>query len=114
MARTKKPVDGVPWACPSCGTTSRGHKKSKKLDEACESGGSCGGFICDCPDPTTATHGASLADPCPDAQCYHCGWRGIFPQPPKKMLPWEKKALSAGWAPPAWWSKQKNEEKKDG
>jgi len=59
--------------------------------------------LCDCDDDTSATHGETHADPCPNAHCYHCGWQGKFPRPPRNMKPWEKTALAAGWTPPAGW-----------
>lgn len=59
------------------------------------------GFICDCPTTTSDEHGSTMAERCPEANCYHCGWSGTFPPTPKGLVPWEKKALEAGWTPPA-------------
>jgi len=91
------------WACPKCGAGANGHGDGGRdgcIDRHAASVG-CLGFICECEDDTGATHGYTLADPCLLANCYHCGWGGRFPQKPKGLAPWEKKALEAGWSPPA-------------
>lgn len=61
----------------------------------------CSGFICECSsDESDADgHGDTYGMPCKEAHCYHCGWQGVFPKPPSKAAPWEKKALEAGWTP---------------
>jgi hypothetical protein len=58
------------------------------------------GFICDCDWETGPEHGESYQDPCEEAYCYHCGWGGTFPEKPKGLQSWEKKALDAGWTMP--------------
>lgn len=84
------------WACPKCGAVYHKHGKG----ECMNSHGQCEGLICDCEFDTTEGHGESLSDPCENANCYHCGWGGTLPIPKRKPLPWEKKALAAGWTPP--------------
>jgi len=89
-------VDKVKWACPSCGAKPGRHGKGE-----CRSPGEgCGGFCCECCFDTDKQHGQSLADPCYEARCYHCGWEGHFPPLPKKLTGWHKKAWDAGWRPP--------------
>ena len=96
----------VAWKCPRCGATYDDHGKGGY--ERCQytegRSGSCNGFLCECEGDGGATHG-KYAAPCLTANCYHCGWGGTFPPPPKKALPWEKKALAAGWTPPKGWRK---------
>jgi hypothetical protein len=48
----------------------------------------------------------SYENPCENAVCYHCGWRGTFQMTPRKDMAWEKKALANGWTPPKGWQVQ--------
>jgi hypothetical protein len=76
----------VTWACPKCGA--RAHKHGQGGKGACQEErhcSACEGFICECPDDAADDHGRTLKDPCPNANCYHCGWGGKFPTP--KHLP---------------------------
>ena len=93
------------WACPKCGAAANEHGKGGAGDcKDWRPGRSyCNGFLCECDGDTGTTHGESLAEPCPDARCYHCNWAGEFPKPPAKAQAWEKKALAAGWTPPKGW-----------
>lgn len=87
----------IPFVCPQCGAVPNGHGKGH-----CQSlGGGCLGFICECEVENGDDHGQTFADPCTEARCFHCKWAGTFPIPPKGLTSWEKKALDAGWAPPA-------------
>ena len=99
--------DVIKWACPKCGAPAGGHGKGggDRCNES--SGRECQGFLCECDCDTDDGHGESHADPCHCASCYHCGWGGTFPPPLKGILPWEKKALAAGWTPPARWEATK-------
>lgn len=87
------------WECPKCGAKDNAHGRGETA--VCDRSGTCGGLLCECdivaPLPM---HGEVLDDPCEEANCYHCGWGGRLPALPKKLAPWEKKALEAGWAPP--------------
>lgn len=99
-------MDKVEWKCPRCQAEANacGKKIEHKLDGGyCLSGKNCMGFICDCDHDTGDDHGITLADRCPNANCYHCGWGGEFPKMPGKMPAWAKKALDAGWKPPEGW-----------
>ena len=90
----------IKWRCPKCGI---GPKECKgKARENCKASHGCSGFICECPVDAEA-HGTTHADPCTDAACYHCGWAGTFPIPPRGIKKWEREALAAGWTPPAGW-----------
>jgi hypothetical protein len=90
----------IEWKCPKCGA----------LCDKCGKGPcihgpeKCDGFLCNCDDFGTYTdtedHGESFSNVCRNAVCNHCGWCGTFPQRPNGILPWEKKALDAGWIPP--------------
>lgn len=103
-------IETIEWKCPRCGATPEGHAH---LDEdsryACKGrgfgGNDCMGFICECEGPASdnEAHGTTHGQPCENATCYHCGWVGTFPQRPKKIQAWEKKALDAGWQPPKGW-----------
>jgi hypothetical protein len=90
------------WACPECGAKPGKHGKGGK--EKCEyhrgSHVTCVGFVCECSDDGDDDHGLVMSNTCPEANCYHCGWGGQMPPMPKKIAPWEKKALEAGWTPP--------------
>jgi hypothetical protein len=103
-----KKIARVTWTCPKCGLDQDGCKKGSKERSVCGSPGGfdgCSGFICECtvPGNEEADHGMTYGMPCQDAHCYHCGWQGVFPKPPKKPKDWEKKALAAGWQPPKGW-----------
>jgi hypothetical protein len=91
------------WACPRCGAKANEHGAGGAAK--CKAGEQrkCQGFLCECGVDTDDDHGESLATPCPNACCYHCGWYGTFPAPPRKAKTWEKKALLAGWTPPEGW-----------
>lgn len=94
----------IQWACPKCAAPANKHGKGG--DEACRDrnhgSSDCAGFLCMCDDEGSPHHGESFADPCTEATCYHCGWRGTFPVKPKGLAKWEKTALDAGWTmPPA-------------
>jgi hypothetical protein len=93
----------VKWACPKCSATPNSHGKGGR--EACKqslkSSFGCEGFICECDGLPSFDHGETYADPCRNAVCHNCGWFGVFPRRPKGLTPWEKKALEAGWTPPA-------------
>lgn len=89
----------VKWACPNCGAEPEKHGKGGE-EKCLARGGGCSGFLCDCSDTGSEGHG-TFADPCPESYCYHCRWGGVFPPKPKGLLPWEKKALEAGWTPPS-------------
>ena len=92
------------WACPKCGATDTEHGKGGAGECVRPDGhGRCGGFLCRCEGEGAAAHGTTVADPCPNARCYHCKWGGTFPVPPKRAAPWEKNALAAGWTPPRGW-----------
>lgn len=86
------------WECPECGATWQKHGKG-----TCEGGrGRCEGLICECDDFSDSDdHGRVLGNKCRNAVCTHCLWGGVLPRAPKRLAPWEKKALEAGWAPPA-------------
>ena len=93
----------VKWACPKCGATATANRHGKGGAKACEqtSAETCDGFLCECLEDGTYYHGETFTDVCHEAHCYHCGWGGKFPQTPKKIAPWEKKALAEGWKPPS-------------
>ena len=93
----------IKWACPKCeaGANEHGEGGGEKCLEQRRNNEICQGFLCECDDDgEDEEHGLTHAKACPDANCYHCGWGGTFPQMPKKAAPWEKKALAAGWIPP--------------
>ena len=92
-------MEKIKFECPKCGATPNEHGKGDCRNRYCM------GFVCECDGDTAETHGDSYSDPCPNANCDHCGWFGKFPKPPGKILPWEKKALEAGWTPPVGWNK---------
>lgn len=92
----------VKWACPNCQASANEHGKGGA--EKCKDSQPkyCQGFLCECNDDgENEDHGTSFAMPCTEAICHHCGWGGQFPVKPKGLQAWEKKALDAGWAPPA-------------
>jgi hypothetical protein len=94
------------WKCPRCSASA--HKHGKGGADCCINGQDeqCEGLICDCdpeqcPDSELEAHGTTLDNRCTEANCYHCGWGGTVPKAPKGLQGWEKKALEAGWTPPA-------------
>jgi len=99
------------FKCPKCEALSNQHGKggAERCRENLRSmsyGPDCLGLICecgveDCPRSEEDDHGIALSNPCEGAHCYHCGWEGTVPVKPKGLLPWEKKALEAGWTMPA-------------
>lgn len=92
----------IEWACPKCGALPNSHGKGG--EGACKRARhdiGCGGFLCECMHETARGHGSSFEDPCESAVCDHCGWGGTFPQKPRGLQAWERKALDAGWTPPA-------------
>lgn len=92
----------IDWKCPKCGVTETGCE-GKDIKKRCmnNSVANCMGFICECDwDGDDDEHGTHK-DPCPEANCYHCGWGGKFPIGPAGIMDWEQKALDAGWKPPA-------------
>ena len=92
----------IEWRCPKCGADANQHGKGgkEKCQERHSGHESCNGFLCECDGDTGDHHGESFADPCIEARCHHCGWAGTFPEKPKGLQAWEKKALDAGWTPP--------------
>ena len=91
------------WECPECKAPPNKHGKGGS--DKCGMSGygdDCQGFICEC-DNNEKDHGESQDKLCLDARCYHCGWGGRFPPLPKKLKPFEKLALAAGWTPPKGW-----------
>ena len=86
------------WACPQCGAVPNKHGEGGG-GECLDLGDTCGGFVCECM-IDTPNHGETLTDQCLEAHCYHCDWGGVFPQQPKGLQAWEKKAIAAGWTPP--------------
>ena len=98
----------VNWACPRCGAEPGDHGKGGR-DKCAQEAKACEGFLCECDDDGGPGHGESYADPCPNANCYHCDWGGTFPPPPfsvSKLPSWAKKAWAEGWLPPAGWQPQ--------
>jgi hypothetical protein len=91
----------IKWECPKCHAQANAHGKGGRDECAGRGALSCPGFICECEDEGSEDHGTSFANQCPEARCYHCNWSGTFPAKPKGLLPWEKKALTAGWTMPA-------------
>ena len=105
MAKSAK----VKWECPECKAPPNEHGKGGEGE--CEmdrrsygsyTSSDCQGFICEC-DVNEDGHGESQDKPCLEARCYHCDWSGRFPPLPKKLKPFEKLALAAGWTPPKGW-----------
>lgn len=95
----------VEWKCPECGAEPNKHGSGgvAKCEDHHSASSGCGGFVCDCDceyDAEDSTHGVTFGDPCENARCFHCRWEGSFPVAPKKVAPWEKRALAAGWTPP--------------
>lgn len=95
----------IEFKCPKCGAPP--HQHGSGGDDKCiaRASGGCEGLICDCdpeylPASNDPDHGTSFANPCTEANCYHCGWGGTVPRKPKGLQAWEKKALDAGWSPP--------------
>jgi hypothetical protein len=99
----------VEWKCPKCGAPPNGCGKGgyEKCQNRSSFQESCSGFLCLCADDSGLEHGETYSDPCPEANCYHCGWGGTFPLPKydvKKLKGWAKKAYEAGWRPPEGWT----------
>jgi hypothetical protein len=98
----------IVWKCPKCGAKPDEHGKGGR-DRCKYTGGGpggCVGFLCECEDEERNSmkgHGDSFDNRCLEANCYHCGWGGEFPPVLRKLKPWEKLALAAGWKPPAGW-----------
>lgn len=101
-------MNAARWACPKCdsapGQHGTGGKERCQYDTSSKS--SCYGFVCECdsednPASEADDHGLSFANPCDQANCYHCGWGGKMPVRPKGLQAWERKALEAGWTMPA-------------
>lgn len=91
------------FACPECDAEPGSH--GRYGCDCPEPDGSCPGVICECeesdvPECNDPDHGMTMANSCTNAVCYHCGWCGFLPVRP---LPWQRKALAAGWTPPAGW-----------
>jgi len=90
----------IEFQCPKCGAS------TEVCSKDCERRrGTCPGFVCECDDYDSGPHrgpdhGESFANACSCACCGCCGWSGTFPQKPKGLQAWEKKALEAGWCPP--------------
>lgn len=63
------------WACSDCGAPHGKHGKGECLNRG---RGMCQGLICECEKDTGPDHGTAK-DPCPHANCYHCGWGGEIP-----------------------------------
>lgn len=91
----------IEWKCPKCGAIPNEHGKGGSAKCQSPHQACCEGFLCDCGEPgDDPEHGDTLANPCPEAYCHHCGWGGSFPVKPKGLLAWEKNAIEAGWAMP--------------
>lgn len=88
------------FACPKCGATPERHGKGECLSRNTKT---CVGFICECSDDGTVDHGETLANPCREANCYHCEWGGTVPAMPAKWPAWAKKAAEEGWTAPDGW-----------
>lgn len=103
----------IKWACPKCGADANKHGKGG--EDKCQEGrhgSECQGFLCECDNNEPgADHGQTHEDPCPEANCYHCGWGGVFPPKPAKLKGWAKTAWEAGWRPPAGWTSEKTTRK---
>lgn len=96
-------MGAIEWRCPRCGAPAHEHGPNNKRRCLYNPGGTdCEGFLCEC--EIEDDHGTSHSDPCREANCYCCGWGGVFPVPPHKLAAWEKKALAEGWEPPHGWS----------
>lgn len=97
----------IPYACLRCKSKPNKHGTVPRYAKT-EHGNRkdyCEGVLCQCPgDDVLETHGETFENPCLEAHCGCCGWGGRLPPLPKKMLPWERKALDAGWAPPDGWN----------
>lgn len=93
------------FACPKCGAEPHKHGKGGAYECGHRNGAGCDGIVCECdtPESEDSDHGQAHTNPCHNANCYHCGWGGRLPSLPRKAQAWEKKALAAGWTPPAGW-----------
>jgi hypothetical protein len=74
------------WKCPKCDAPWSGHGRGGL--KRCKSKGIkteafCDGLVCECEylyNPAyLQSHGVTLENPCPNAECCHCGWRGTLP-----------------------------------
>lgn len=97
------------WKCPKCGARAGKHGRGICNDH----GPGCTGFVCECdligdyPNKSDAKDHGTAANLCENANCYHCGWGGVFPPPkfdPAKLRGWAKQAWAAGWRPPEGWT----------
>lgn len=130
MRIKKKDLDKF-WKCPKCGAKAHRHGKGGKNGCISTLVNSCEGLICECWEDGKSqrelsnkpNHGTP-ENPCLHANCYHCGWGGVFPKQPKKkktpekvkifhftkqpipLKKWEKRALLHGWNPPVGWNKE--------
>jgi hypothetical protein len=84
MSRKKKVAASktYEWRCPKCdapwGWHGRGGLKKCKSPYN-KTQDFCDGLVCDCGCYVSERHGEVLEDPCPNAECCHCGWRGTLP-----------------------------------
>lgn len=79
--RVEKPKK-VAWKCPACKAPAGTHGTGECIGV---SSAFCEGLICECDDEGTLSHGESEADPCPSANCQHCGWGGEMPKDAYKI-----------------------------
>jgi hypothetical protein len=70
------------WKCPKCGAPANGHGEGE-----CGSPNAgaitCSGLLCECDQDAQSSrrdHGETTSNPCPNANCYHCGFSGTVPQ----------------------------------
>ena len=93
----------TPWKCPNCEAVANECGDREKAMRPHEPGG-CSGIVCECEEGYEGPlHGEDESDPCPFANCHHCGWGGTLPQPKYKYKGWAKKAYDHGWRPPQGW-----------
>jgi hypothetical protein len=73
------------WKCPKCLSTSGKHGKGlcKTPDPSDRlMSGECDGLVCWCGNPSGTQGGpahGTVENPCTEAECGHCGWKGLFP-----------------------------------
>lgn len=104
LPTSQKEASGALFKCPKCGAEPQKHGKGTCFET--QDGFPCAGMLCECdprnnPCSDDDDHGVAFTNMCHEARCYHCGWNGTMPVKPKGMQAWEKKALEAGWSPPA-------------
>jgi hypothetical protein len=76
-------VEDDTWRCPVCNCGPEGCGDDDTVKKDCEARSlGCLGFVCECDNEGTETHGTP-EEPCPAANCYHCGWGGTFPKKAK-------------------------------